>query len=90
MAEKSMPALLIGSPMCKAYSRLQNLNKNRREPREIAKDQIEADVHLRFCCQLYEDQIRRGGFILHEHPATATSGSFPVSDESCPYLECSL
>ncbi len=34
---------------------------------------MEAEVHLRFCCELYELQSRRGDYFVHEHPAGATS-----------------
>ena len=32
-----------------------------------------AKQHLKFMCQIYEEQSIRGAWLLHEHPATASS-----------------
>ena len=33
----------------------------------------EARIHLQFCAEIYEDQLRRGCHFLHENPASAKS-----------------
>ena len=33
----------------------------------------QARVHLRFCAQLYHEQLSQGRYFLHEHPAAAAS-----------------
>ena len=72
LMDQQRPMLLIGSPMCTAFSNIQNLNKAKRDP-AIVKDEYErACVHLRWCCHLYRKQIARGAHFLHEHPAGAT------------------
>ena len=73
LLERSRPGVLIGSPMCTAFSALQALSAHRRTPEENRRLLVEAEVHLRFCCELYERQLKRGAFFVHEHPATATS-----------------
>ena len=67
------PWLLVGSPMCTAFSILQSLNFSRMDPEKVRRLVTEALVHLHFCVQLYRDQMADGRFFLHEHPASATS-----------------
>lgn len=65
--------LLIGSPMCAAFSQLQNLNFRRMNPEKV-KEKIEMGMrHLRFCLKLYKMQLDQGMYFLHEHPAGARS-----------------
>eukprot|EP00972_Heterocapsa_arctica_P012085 1773168-Heterocapsa_arctica.AAC.1 len=45
----------------------------KRDPEVVRRQLVEAEVHLICCCELYELQIRRGDYFVHEHPATATS-----------------
>eukprot|EP00972_Heterocapsa_arctica_P031350 4617533-Heterocapsa_arctica.AAC.1 len=59
--------------MCTKFSALQALSARRRDPEEVGRQLVEAEVHLRFCRELYELQIRHGDYFVHEHPASATS-----------------
>ena len=43
------------------------------EPEEVRRRIIQAKLHLEFCIELYEYQVKRGLHFLHEHPASATS-----------------
>ena len=52
--------LLVGSPMCKAFSRLQNWNFKRMDPAKQDKIIEEGRRHLRFCMMLYKIQIENG------------------------------
>ena len=56
------PKVLIGSTDCIIFSTRQNLTP-------WSKDQ----KHLDFVCELHVEQINEGRWILHEHPASATS-----------------
>ena len=72
------PYLLVGSPPCTLFSMLQELNLavNKNKPgwmEEFNRRKAEAIEHIRFCCLLYEYQIRRGKHLLHEHPWNARS-----------------
>ena len=72
------PKLIIGSPPCTFFSRLQELNKYmyRNDPMWMAKfsEGIEnAKRYVRFCVKLYRHQIENGRFFLLEHPWLATS-----------------
>eukprot|EP00972_Heterocapsa_arctica_P024625 3631665-Heterocapsa_arctica.AAC.1 len=59
--------------MCTAFSALQALSARRRDPEEARRQLVEAEVHSRFCCALYELQIKSGDYFVREHPASATS-----------------
>ena len=58
LAEKTQPLMVIGSPMCTPYSAIQNLNKGRRDPKTVARELVEAELHMRFCFEVYMDQVR--------------------------------
>ena len=62
-AEK--PLLLIGTPMCTAFSRLQHLNKAKRYPRVVVQELVRARVHLAWCFKLYKNRIDWGAHFLH-------------------------
>ena len=67
------PTLVIGSPMCTAFSSLQNMNKSKQHSEERKKAMKEAVMHMKFACEIYEMQIEDGRYFLHEHPLRATS-----------------
>jgi len=67
------PILVIGSPMCTAFSLIQNLNKGKVDSCKVKENWRKAMIHLRFCLEIYQHQIDQGKYFLHEHPATATS-----------------
>ncbi len=67
------PQLLIGSPMCTAFSTYQRKNKLIRDPVTVAAEKRRAVEHLSFCVELYKEQLKHGRFFLHEDPAYATS-----------------
>jgi hypothetical protein len=74
---REKPYLVIGSPPCTQYSRLQNLNRGRGDPRELQRKRTEAKVLLDFAVEVYQGQLARGAHFLHEHPLTATSWDEP-------------
>ena len=70
---KEDPMILIGAPPCTVFSPMQNINqKHQQGPVWEQKYQEGCDL-LQFASQCYWDQIERGMFFLHEHPATASS-----------------
>ena len=67
--------LLIVSPMCSAFSRLQTFNMKRLGEERI-KEMLEMGIkHLNFAMELCEIQRRNGLCFLFEHPAGASSWS---------------
>ena len=73
--------MLICTPMCTAFSNIQNLNKAKRDPDIAAAEIARAREHLKWCCRLYQMQVSRGAYFLHEHPAHATSWKTPEIEE---------
>ena len=72
------PYFLIGSPPCTAFSIIQKFNARTPEgKRKLVKARRAAEVHLRFCADMYQEQVRQGRYFLHEHPKTATSWEVP-------------
>ena len=67
------PMFLIGSPMCTAFTTWQALNAAKRDPSTVHREWVRAMVHLRFVCELYQEQMDAGRYLLHEHPGAASS-----------------
>ena len=65
--------LLIGSPMCAAFSQLQNINFGRMSPIDVERVKKHGTKHLEFCAELYRIQYDNGLYFLHEHPFGASS-----------------
>ncbi len=65
--------LLIGSPMCTAFSQLQHLNFSKMSKHEIEQVIEHGTRHLEFCMHLYRIQVNQGMYFLHEHPEQASS-----------------
>ena len=71
--KEERPQLLIGSPMCTAFSTWQRINNGIRDPMVVAAERKRAVMHLEFSIELYREQLRHGRYFLHKHPAYATS-----------------
>ena len=67
------PTLLIGSPMCTAFSQMNNINYSKMDPSEEERRLAYGRKHFEFCTKLYDIQWRAGRYFLHEHPAEASS-----------------
>ena len=65
--------LVIGSPMCRMFSRLQQMNFSKMDPERKDAMMKEAKDHLAFSMAIYQLQMDNGMYFLHEHPWTATS-----------------
>ena len=72
--QETKPVLLIGSPMCTAFSTWQRLNwAKTNRPEEMRRAYVQACAHMQFVAQLYLDQIFGERYFLHEHPRHASS-----------------
>ena len=71
--KEERPLLLVGSPMCTAFSTWQRINNLLRCPVTVAAEKKRAVEHLRFCVAFYREQMIHGRYFLHEHPAYASS-----------------
>ena len=67
------PLVLIGNPMCTAFSAMNHINYAKMSPEEVERRLAYARKHLDFCIKLYEMQWKAGRYFLHEHPDSASS-----------------
>ena len=74
---KEKPYLLIGSPMCTAFSSLQNLNRERMCAHKWNLLWNYGVKHLLFAIDVYDMQLSAGRYVLHEHPQSAASWHLP-------------
>ena len=77
LIRKTKPMLVFGSPPCTAFSNLQGLSKNRRDPAVVKREIDEAVGHLNFCVEVYQMQMAAGRLFVHEHPHSASSWTRP-------------
>ena len=56
------PLVLVGSPMCTAFSAWQHINNSKRDPAVVAKEYARGLRHLTFCCEMYEYQVSQGKY----------------------------
>ena len=82
LLREQKPYMLIGSPMCRAFSTWQHLNRAKSNDKAAMDAAYEAaKVHISFVVSLYRDQIEGNRYFLHEHPAGASSWRLPVVEE---------
>jgi hypothetical protein len=78
LISKEKPFVVIGSPPCTDFSSWNTrLNHKRMSKDEVRRRKVEAETLLEFAIEVYEHQIRHGRHFIHEHPASATSWSYP-------------
>ena len=73
MVKSKKPLLLIGSPMCTAFSTWQWIGDRIRCPMIVAVEKWRAVEHFGFCIELYREQMRHGRCFVHGHPVCASS-----------------
>ena len=74
--ERQKPAIVVGSPMCAAFSTLAAMqDKSSAAYKAKLREGLE---HLTFCCAVYRWQHDGGRFFLHEHPHGAWSWKLPM------------
>ena len=73
--KEAKPYLLIGSPECKAFSKLAQWNFDKPGYQDTLKLGMK---HLKLCMEMYSYQVSQGRLFVHEHPAGATSWGLPA------------
>ena len=72
------PRWVIGSPPCTAFCQWnQGVNKAKMDPVMRLQKKEEGLRHLKFACKMYQKQMARGDYFVHEHPAGASSWNEP-------------
>ena len=76
--KKEEPYLVVGSPLCIEFTDLfRNLRAHKVDPQVVRQWRIEAEILLRFACEIFEMQMAMENHFLHEHPAGAESCKTP-------------
>ena len=76
--DRERPWLVVGSPPCVDWGIFnQNLDLRRMTESEVRRRMVIAEVQLRFACEVYTTQLKRGAHFLHEHPQAAASWDHP-------------
>ena len=90
LVSKGSTLLVIGSPMCTYLSNIMNLAKLRMKPGDFDRKYTHAVAHLEFMFELFDLQLKNGGHILFEHPASASTWSLPFVIEMSkrPGMQC--
>ena len=65
MVVDSKPFMLVGSPPCTPFSRLQELSSPKRDPAIVEKELAAGRAHMKFCFEMYELQRRGGRYFAH-------------------------
>ena len=63
--------------MCRWFSTWGRINHPKMDQERLEQEMQKAIGHMEFVCRLYRIQLAMGGYILHEHPAGATSWDLP-------------
>ena len=74
--QKTKPTIVVGSPPCTMFSRLQQLNLHVLGQEWADKFYVEREKskqHIVFCLKVFQLQRVRGAYFLMEHPDTASS-----------------
>ena len=73
--DKDDPLVLIGSPMCTMFSKLQFLSPWNDKKQVKYENAVE---HLNWCASLYQKQLKKERIFLHEHPEGVSSWELPA------------
>ena len=86
------PTLLIGSPMCTAFSQMNHINYSRMDPMEVKRHKEYGRKHLEFCTRLYDMQWDTGRYFLHEICIYARTSSMcnAMQPMYCQRADCYL
>ena len=71
------PKLLVLCPPCTDEGGWFNLNSVYMAPAERARRIAQSRMYIRFCCQLFEQQVRLGRRVLLEHPQGSKLWTYP-------------
>ena len=83
---KCDPLIVLAAPPCTVFSSMQNTNQKHHGTPEWEKKCEDGLTLLQFSVDVCWDQISRGKFFLHEHPATASSWDLPMIRELAEHL----
>ena len=81
--KESPPDLLVLCPPCTNESGWIHLNAPRRERLEFLRRKAQSRIFIRFCCDLFRQQVALGGRAVFEHPAPSQMWQYPEVQSLC-------
>ena len=84
LLEAQAPTLLVGSPMCTAFSTWQFINHKKRDSKIFAAEKKAGLVHLSWMCKLYMKQAKAGRLYFFTNiPRTLPHGMSHAPSKYC-------
>ena len=77
LVRDTQPYCIIGSPPCTPFSPLQEISRQKRDPKIMAKELAAGKAHILFCLELYTMQLRGRRHFVHEHPERSKAWEMP-------------
>ena len=71
------PELLVLCPPCTNEGGWSNYNRMFQTPAEFLRKRNESRLFIKFCCELFRQQVNAGGRALFEHPSGARTWKYP-------------
>ena len=71
------PRLLVLCPPCTNEGGWFHLNSLTMDPREVLRRRAQSRMFIRFCCELFKQQVDLGGQALFEHPSGSRLWTYP-------------
>ena len=81
--QEDRPELLVLSPPCTDEGGWFNLNSCTMSPTEYLRRKYQSRLYIKFCCQLFEDQVNAGGRAVLEHPKGSRLWTYPEVQRLC-------
>ena len=80
---QSPPELLFLCPLCTNEGGWFHLNVAYMDPQEVATKLAQSRMFIRFCCQLFRQQVRAGKRAVFEHPKGSRLWTYPEVQALC-------
>ena len=71
------PRLLVLCPPCTNEGGWFHLNSLTMDPQEVLRRRAQSRMFIRFCCELFRQQVELGGQALFEHPSGSRLWTYP-------------
>ena len=87
------PDLLILCPPCTHEGGWWHWNASHMSPQEVLRLKRQSRLYIRFCCDLFEDQISRGKMAMFEHPLGSQAWSYAEVKRliaKCHWVKCHM
>lgn len=81
--KRQPPELLVLCPPCTDESGWIHLNSTRMDRLEFLRRKSQSRLFIRFCCELFRQQVQLGGRVMFEHPTGSNMWNYPEVQALC-------